>query len=85
MLKQVETDLSYTYQRTAIGLEIRSQAELDGLMAALGRADIDVVVLHDAHRDITIHIYLRFREHRHNVVPQPRAGGDVRPHMKKEE
>lgn len=57
---QIKTDLSYTYQSTSIGLEIRSQDELDQLVDAL--QSYNVVVLHDHHRDITIHIYLRFRE-----------------------
>ncbi len=60
MLKQIETDLSYTHQSTSIGLEIRSQDELDWLVVAL-QSDNDVIVLHNRHRDITIHIYLRFR------------------------
>lgn len=64
MLKQIETDLSYTHQQTSIGLEIRSQGELDQLVAALQHGGMDVVVLRNRHRDITIHIYLRFRERR---------------------
>lgn len=61
MLKQIKTDLSYTHQSTDIGLEIRSQDELDQLLIAL-QSDNAVVVLHNHHRDLTIHIYLRFRE-----------------------
>lgn len=61
MLKQIKTDLSYTYQSTSIGLEIRSQGELDQLVEAL-QSDSQVVLLHNRHRDITVHIYLRFRE-----------------------
>ena len=57
----IKTDLSCTYRTTSIGLEVRSQEELDRLMAAL-QSDSAVVVLHNQHRDITIHIYLRFRE-----------------------
>lgn len=61
MLEVIQTDLSYTHQQTSIGLEIRSQDELDQLVAAL-QSDSAVVYLHNRHRDIGIHIYLRFRE-----------------------
>lgn len=61
MLKQIKADMSYTYQSTDIGIEIRSQEELDQLVAAL-QVDNDVVVLHNQHRDIVINVYLRFRE-----------------------
>ncbi len=61
MLSQLETDLSYTHQSTAVGLEVRSQEELDQLVAAL-QSDSAVVCLHNRHRDIVITIYLRFRE-----------------------
>lgn len=61
MLEQHQVDLSYTHQSTSIGLEIRTEAELKQLISALQKNN-DVVVLHNHHRDITVHIYMRFRE-----------------------
>lgn len=57
----IKWDLSYTHQTTDIALEIRSQEELDQLVAAL-QSDSSGIVLHNRHRNIVIHIYVRFRE-----------------------
>lgn len=62
MLEQHEMDLSYTYQTTSIGLEIRSEDELLTLLSSLQDDDCACVVLHDRKRKITLHVYLRFRE-----------------------
>lgn len=69
MLKQHEVDLSYTYQTTSIGLEIRTGDELSHLLSSLQDNDCACVVLHDRKRRIMLHIYLRFREQLHD----PRA------------
>lgn len=60
--KQLKMDLSYTYQTTSIGLEIRTVDELQELLSVLQDEDCSVVVLHDHHRKIMFHVYLRFRE-----------------------
>jgi len=60
--KQHEMDLSYTYQTTSLGLELRTEDELRQLLSSLQDDECPVVVLHDRHRKITLHIYLRFRE-----------------------
>ena len=67
MLEQCQMDLSHTYLNTSIGLEIRTESELEQLISVLQRND--VVVLHNQHRDITIHIYMRFKEKQGG--PQP--------------
>ena len=60
--KLVKCDLSYTYQDTSLGLEIRSQDELDVLVEALNSEETTMVHLHNQHRNIELSIYLRFRE-----------------------
>jgi hypothetical protein len=62
MLKQHEMDLSYTYQNTDVGLEIRTQDELMALLTSLQDDDCACVVLHDRKRSIMLHIYLRLRK-----------------------
>ena len=61
-VKIIHSDLTYTYQKTSVALEIRTQAELDELIVALQNEDRQVVVLRDLHSDITVSIYIRFRE-----------------------
>lgn len=62
MVKQHEMDLTYTYQTTSIGLDIRSEDVLESLLSSLQDDNCAVVFLHDRKRRITLHIYLRFRE-----------------------
>lgn len=64
LAKQIRCSLSYIHQSTDIGLEIRSQDELDAFVKALQDQDVAVAHLHNQHRDITLSIYLRFREGR---------------------
>jgi len=60
MLEQHQVDLSYIYQNTSIALEIRTEDELEQLVSALQTGTW--VVLHNQHKNITIHIYMRFKE-----------------------
>ena len=60
-VKIIHSDLTYTYQKTSVALEIRTQAELDELIVALQNEDRQVVVLRDLHSDIAVSVYIRFR------------------------
>jgi len=61
-VKIIHSDLTYTYQKTSVALEIRTQAELDELIVALQNEDRQVVFLRDLHSDIAVSVYIRFRE-----------------------
>jgi len=58
----IKSDVSQTYHKQSIGIEIREQAELDKLIKALLADKNESVVLENQHGDIRIHFYLRFRE-----------------------
>ena len=62
MTRQIKCDLSYMHQVTDACLEMRSQEELDAFIEALQSKETSMVHLHSQHRDITLSIYLRFRE-----------------------
>lgn len=60
--RQIETDLSVWYERTSLGLEIRTEAELAPILEALQDDTVSVIHLHDHYRRVTINLHLRFRE-----------------------
>lgn len=61
-IEQREMDLSYTYQTTDIAVELHTEDELVDLVDALQNDDNIVVLMHDHHRNILVHFYVRFRE-----------------------
>ncbi len=62
MSEPLAFDLTYTSQRATVGLELRSQDELDRLVAALQNGDTKTLYIQNHYRDITVAIYFRFRE-----------------------
>ena len=54
--------MTYTHQRTGIGIVFQSQDDLDQLVAALQDPAAKSVTLKDHYGDIAVSIYFRFRE-----------------------
>jgi len=54
--------MTYTYQRTRIGIVLQSQDDLDQLVTALQDPAAKSITLKDHDGDIVVSVYFRFRE-----------------------